>query len=493
MPSVFISYRRDDTAGEAGHLADDLGERFGRSRVFIDVDSIPLATNFEDRIHAALDSCQVVIVLIGDEWLTARLPSGERRIDDEGDYLRQEVAAALRREDVAVFPVLVDDATMPRPEDLPSDIAELAKINALDLSHKRWSADVRTLCEVAERYDTGWSRVLTWVRERMARTALIAGLAVGIIVAAILAITTDVFDGSSGGGSIGEQVDGIRAELQADGFEVRYRELELHPGPPSHLFIASKLTAQDARATSDEVRIYDPVDRSLELQLTYRPEVRELGSNAATPNASLAAAFQPRTVADIDGDGQDEILGVYEANQAGEEFQRVPVLIARETGEGYRVTPMLALASFDRGVTAGLPAFEFGPAGGQVAPTLWVSDLALDTRARFSTELTTLATVVVGAAAKGSGLSLEVAARAPGAPGPFPRTIRFWGIEMDGSTPSVTPLCVRGAGPVPQPLVVRADPGDTEALVGKPLAGAMADAGLVLGRFSDGQCQELGS
>ena len=48
MPSVFISYRRDDTAGEAGHLADDLGERFGRSRVFIDVDSIPLATNFED-------------------------------------------------------------------------------------------------------------------------------------------------------------------------------------------------------------------------------------------------------------------------------------------------------------------------------------------------------------------------------------------------------------------------------------------------------------
>ena len=493
MPSVFISYRRDDTAGEAGHLADDLGERFGRSRVFIDVDSIPLATNFEDRIHAALDSCQVVIVLIGDEWLTARLPTGERRIDDEGDYLRQEVAASLQREDVAVIPVLVDDATMPRPEDLPSEIAELARINALDLSHKRWSADVRTLCEVAERYDTGWSRVLTWVRAGAARTALIAGLAVVIIAAAILAITTDVFDDSSGGGSIGEQVDGIRADLQADGFEVGYRELDLHPGPPSHLFIASKFNAQDVRATSDEVRIYDQVDRSLELQLAYRPEVREAAQNGSGPGPSLNAAFQVRTVTDIDGDGQDEILGVYETNQAGEEFQRVPVLIARESGEGYLVTPILAVASFDRGVTTGLPAFEFGPAGGQVAPTLWVSDLALDTRARFSTELTTLATTVVGAAPKGSGLSLEVAAREPGSAPSFPRTIRFWGIEMDGSTPSVTPLCVMSAGPVPQPLVVRADPGDTEALVDKPLADAMAAAGLALGRFVDGRCLELGS
>jgi len=78
MPTVFISYRRDDTAGEAGRLADDLSERFGRSRVFIDVDSIPLATNFEDRIHAALDSCRVVFVLIGDQWLAARLPSASR-------------------------------------------------------------------------------------------------------------------------------------------------------------------------------------------------------------------------------------------------------------------------------------------------------------------------------------------------------------------------------------------------------------------------------
>jgi hypothetical protein len=196
MPTVFISYRRDDTAGEAGRLADDLSEKFGRSRVFIDVDSIPLATNFEDRIHAALDSCRVVFVLIGDQWLTARLPSGERRLDAEDDYLRQEVAAALTRDDVAVVPVLVEGAEMPSAEDLPPDISTLAKINAVDLSHKRWRADVGTLAAIAQRYDAWWSRILTWLRARAIRTALILVLGVAIVAAAIVA-GGDVFDGSS--------------------------------------------------------------------------------------------------------------------------------------------------------------------------------------------------------------------------------------------------------------------------------------------------------
>jgi TIR domain len=137
MPTVFISYRRNDTAGEAGRLADDLSEKFGRSRVFVDVDSIPLATNFEERIEAALDSCRVVFVLIGSEWLTSRLPSGERRLDAEDDYVRQEVARALKRQDVAVVPVLVEGATMPSARDLPAEISTLATINAVDLSNKR--------------------------------------------------------------------------------------------------------------------------------------------------------------------------------------------------------------------------------------------------------------------------------------------------------------------------------------------------------------------
>ena len=485
MPTVFISYRRDDTAGEAGRLADDLSERFGRSRVFIDVDSIPLATNFEDRIRDALDSCQVVFVLIGSEWLTARLPSGERRLDAQGDYLRQEVAAALERTDVAVVPVLIEGAKMPNAEDLPSEISALAKINAVELSNRRWRTDVGTLSAIAQRYDRWWSRALTRLRARPVRTSLIV-VGVGALVAAAIAASGGVFDGSSDGKTAAEQVDGIRATLQEEGFKVEYREVKLHQGAPSHLFIASKLDAQGAKAESDEVRIYDDVDGSLELQLTYRPEVAQ----PPPPGTPIATAFQLRTIADIDSDGQDEILGSYEANLAGEEYQRIPILIARESGEGYLATPLLPTASFEREVTAGLPTFSFGPAGGQRASTVWASDLALDTRSRFPPhrEIATLVTRVVAPGRGDPGLTLKV--DPPVATGLLSLYVRFWAVEMLGPTPQVTPLCVRSAGVVPEPLPVRTRSEDIEALLGKPLADAMTRGNLELGDFIDGQCVE---
>ena len=482
MPTVFISYRRDDTAGEAGRLADDLSEAYGRSRVFIDVDSIPAATNFEDRIQEALDSCQVVFVLIGDEWLTARLASGERRLDAEGDYLRHEIAAALQRSDVAVVPVLVEGAKMPGAADLPAEIAGLAKINAAELTNRHWGSDLRALRAIARRYDSPRSRALHWVRAHAVRIAL-ALVAVGVIVAvAIIAAG----GGSSGGDApIAEQVDEIRAGLQEEGFEVGYSKLELHQGAPSHLFIATKLDQGGGRASSDEVRIYDDVDGALEPQLTYRPEVTQ----SSPPEVLIATAFQVRTVTDIDGDGQSEILGSYETNLAGEEYQRVPVLIARESGEGYLVTPLLTVSSFERQVTAGLPTFDFGPAGGQRAPTAWASEFALDTRGLYSDVRATLVTRVVDPGREDPGLTLNV--EPPGTDPALPLYVRFWGIEMQGPTPRVTALCVfSGGAPLPEPLPVRTGSEEIEELLGKPLRDALTDADLVVGDFVDGNCVE---
>src|SRR2546430_7627981 len=136
MPSIFISYRREDTSGEAGRLAEDLAEQFGRSSVFIDIDAIGPGADFEQRIRDALDACQMALVLIGDRWLDA-LPEERRRIDEEGDYVRQEIATALERSDVTVVPVLVEGAKMPVPGELPPEISALAKRNAVELSNKR--------------------------------------------------------------------------------------------------------------------------------------------------------------------------------------------------------------------------------------------------------------------------------------------------------------------------------------------------------------------
>jgi hypothetical protein len=174
VPSIFISYRRDDTSGEAGHLVADLRRRFGRENVFIDVDTITPGTDFENRIHQALDVCRVTFVLIGHRWLDATLPDGTRRLDDERDYVRQEIATALGRPDVAVVPVLVEGTEMPTADQLPPDIAGLSKRNALELSNKRWRYDVSQLSAAAVRYDRWYSRLLSRPRVWAAAVSLLA-------------------------------------------------------------------------------------------------------------------------------------------------------------------------------------------------------------------------------------------------------------------------------------------------------------------------------
>ena len=137
---------------------------------------------------------------------------------------------------------------MPSAEELPSDISAIAKINAVELSNKRWRSDVGTLSAIAQRYDRWWSRGLTRLRAAQRFAPLSSRSASAAIIAAAIIASGGVFDGSSGGKTAAEQVDGIRATMQEEGFKVEYREVQLHQGAPSHLFIASNLDAQGAKA-----------------------------------------------------------------------------------------------------------------------------------------------------------------------------------------------------------------------------------------------------
>jgi streptogramin lyase len=151
MAGVFISYRRDDCAGHAGRLYDRLADRIGESSVFMDVDAIELGADFGVRIDEAIGACRLVIVLIGDDWLDIADSAGRRRLEDPTDFVRREVATALRRSDVRVIPVLVEGATMPPVERLPEDLKALARRNALELSDAGWRYDVERLIEAVER------------------------------------------------------------------------------------------------------------------------------------------------------------------------------------------------------------------------------------------------------------------------------------------------------------------------------------------------------
>jgi hypothetical protein len=144
---IFINYRREDSAGFAGRLADSLGAWFGPERIFRDVSGIDYGADFEAAIDAKMVESGAVVVVIGDRWTSATNPAGERRLDDPHDYVTREIAVALRN-GVAVVPVLIGSATMPRADELPDAVKDLATRNAITVSDERWGFDIERLAKV---------------------------------------------------------------------------------------------------------------------------------------------------------------------------------------------------------------------------------------------------------------------------------------------------------------------------------------------------------
>jgi hypothetical protein len=144
-PKVFISYRREETAGHAGRLYDVMSTRFGDGNVFMDVDLAP-GVDFVNRITEAVGGCHVLLVIMGPRWATiSNGAAAVPRLAQPGDYVALEVETGLRRADVTVIPVLVGGAKMPDPATLPATFRALTRRNALELSDTRWRYDVDRL------------------------------------------------------------------------------------------------------------------------------------------------------------------------------------------------------------------------------------------------------------------------------------------------------------------------------------------------------------
>ncbi|MGE0294105.1 MAG: toll/interleukin-1 receptor domain-containing protein [Hyphomonadaceae bacterium] len=128
--AIFIGYRRDDTADVAGRIFDALEARFGRARVFKDVDNIPVGADFGQYIKGILPRCRVALILIGPHWADAKDGSGRPRLEDPSDWVRIEVETALATPKLQVVPVLLNGAQMPRAEQLPASLQPLLTLNA---------------------------------------------------------------------------------------------------------------------------------------------------------------------------------------------------------------------------------------------------------------------------------------------------------------------------------------------------------------------------
>ncbi len=141
---VFISYRRDDSAGHAGRVHDRLEREFGRDLLFMDVDAIPLGADFVDVLTGEVAKCDVLLAILGPGWIDARDEAGGRRLDSEHDFVRIEIATALKR-GIPVIPILLDGTRIPRADQLPADLQGLVRRNGLDVRHVSFHSDMDKL------------------------------------------------------------------------------------------------------------------------------------------------------------------------------------------------------------------------------------------------------------------------------------------------------------------------------------------------------------
>ena len=149
--AIFISYRRDDSEGEAGRLYDDLVRAYGDASVFMDVAGIQPGIDFRKAIDDNIAACGVLLAVIGPTWSTIAGHDGTRRLDNPEDYVRLEIASALKR-GIPVIPVLVHDVHMPALEELPEDLKDLRYRNSVELTHARWNSDVPLLIAALKSY-----------------------------------------------------------------------------------------------------------------------------------------------------------------------------------------------------------------------------------------------------------------------------------------------------------------------------------------------------
>jgi cellulose biosynthesis protein BcsQ len=154
---VFISYRRDDSHGMAGRLFDDLVQRLGSDRVFMDIDSIAPGENYVETLSRQVAAANIVLAVMGPDWLGSRDSEGRRRLDNPSDLVRTELALALER-GLRVIPVLVNGAEMPAPDELPDALRPLVRLQAVALGTRTWSTDFQRLAAALGRYSLATER-----------------------------------------------------------------------------------------------------------------------------------------------------------------------------------------------------------------------------------------------------------------------------------------------------------------------------------------------
>jgi len=184
--NIFICYRRDDAAGYSRSIFDRVNARFP-GRVFMDVTGITPGSDYSRVIQDTVGTCNALLAIIGKSWVTMVDGSNRRRLDLADDYVRHEIATALRR-NIAVIPVLVRGAQMPSTAELPPDLAPLSLREAVEITDTDFDHDVQRLIYAIERQFGEVRLPPPPVAPRGRNNCLIFGIIGALVVGAIVVV-----------------------------------------------------------------------------------------------------------------------------------------------------------------------------------------------------------------------------------------------------------------------------------------------------------------
>jgi len=149
---IFISYRRQDTAGYALGLRRELARALPDAKVFLDVESLDAGMRWRQVICERVAQCDLMLVIIGDEWLVTR--ADEKKIDRKDDPVRFELEAAFSRPGMQLIPILVEDTPMPPVRELPESVRAMCDFSAHAIHDRTYDQDVNALLELLTRLST---------------------------------------------------------------------------------------------------------------------------------------------------------------------------------------------------------------------------------------------------------------------------------------------------------------------------------------------------
>ena len=217
MAKIFISYRREDTESVANHLKSELEKYVGEGKVFLDSKGIQPGRDWRDVLQRSVKGSDCLLALIGPKWLNIRdSETKQRRLDNPDDFVRQEIRGALQNKKMPVVPVLVGDARMPEPKDLPDELKELASRQNFELRQRRWEDDVRALAEglsLVSRSTLAKSRTGIKVAASLVPAALIYWLVAAPAQADRNTLNAEVTNLQADRNTLNAEVAGLNAEV----------------------------------------------------------------------------------------------------------------------------------------------------------------------------------------------------------------------------------------------------------------------------------------